>query len=142
MSSARTRSYTRALGVCVAAWSLSAWPALADPSVAPASPPALAHAVPATQAAHPTACPVCPELADIPFDEPAAAHKVVDLNTADETALLDLPGIGPARARAILAYRGAHGGFRSLTQLLQIRGIGRALLKQLRPLVTLTQQQR
>lgn len=142
MSAAHTRSYARALGVCVAIWLSSAPLALADPSVAPTSPPVLAHAGPATEAAHPAACPVCPQLADNPFDEPPADHKVVDLNTADERALLDLPGIGPARAQAILAYRGAHGGFRSVSQLLQIRGIGRALLKQLRPLVTLTQPER
>lgn len=68
----------------------------------------------------------------------ARANKVVDLNTAETSDLLALPGIGPARARAILDYRIVHGGFRSVSQLLQIRGIGRALLKQLRPLVTLS----
>ncbi len=62
----------------------------------------------------------------------------LDLNRADERALLALPGIGPARARAILAFRAAHGGFHSVSQLLQIKGIGRALLKQLRPLVALS----
>jgi competence protein ComEA len=61
----------------------------------------------------------------------------VDLNRADEAALLGLPGIGETRARAIVAYRTAHGGFRNLSQLLQVKGIGRALLKRLRPLVTL-----
>lgn len=68
----------------------------------------------------------------------AAQASAIDLNTADERALLGLPGIGPSRARAIVAYREAHGGFRSLSQLLQIKGIGRALLRQLRPLVTLS----
>ena len=62
----------------------------------------------------------------------------LDLNTADEHALLALPGIGPARARAILAFRASHGGFRSVSQLLNIKGIGRALLKELRPLVTIS----
>lgn len=72
--------------------------------------------------------------------EPAEsrAAAVVDLNTADEQALLALPGIGPARARAILAFRASHGGFRSVSQLLSIKGIGRALLKELRPLVTIS----
>ena len=68
----------------------------------------------------------------------AADPLPIDLNHADEQALLALPGIGPARAQAILAYRSTHGGFRSVSQLLQIRGIGRALLKQLRPLVTIS----
>jgi competence protein ComEA len=79
-------------------------------------------------AAPPCACP--------PLD--TSAQKTVDLNTADEPTLLTLPGIGPSRARAIVDYRGAHGGFRSLSQLLQIKGIGRALLRELRPLVTLS----
>jgi competence protein ComEA len=70
--------------------------------------------------------------------EQASRPKVIDLNAADERALLELPGIGPARARAIIAYRSEHGSFRSLSQLLQIKGIGRALLKQLRPLVAVT----
>lgn len=68
----------------------------------------------------------------------ANSPTVVDLNTADEQTLLALPGIGPARARAILAYRSAHGAFRSVSQLLHIKGIGRSLLRKLRPLVTLS----
>jgi competence protein ComEA len=80
------------------------------------------------------------KVATQPCREPADVEDVyprVDLNRADETALLALPGIGETRARAILAYRTAHGGFHSLSQLLQVKGIGRALLKRLRPLVTL-----
>jgi competence protein ComEA len=75
-----------------------------------------------------------------PCSEPADVEQVyprVDLNQAGEAQLLDLPGIGATRARAILAYRATHGGFRNLSQLLQVKGIGRSLLKRLRPLVTL-----
>jgi competence protein ComEA len=74
----------------------------------------------------------CAALADV-----EQVYPRVDLNHADEAALLGLPGIGETRARAIVAYRNAHGGFRNLSQLLQVKGIGRALLKRLRPLVTL-----
>jgi len=70
-----------------------------------------------------------------PEDEPP--KTTVDLNHADEAALESLPGIGPSRAQAILAFRQSHGAFVSLSQLLHIKGIGRSLLKQLRPLVTL-----
>ncbi|MDB4990984.1 MAG: helix-hairpin-helix protein [Myxococcaceae bacterium] len=79
---------------------------------------------------------VCPPHCQ-PAEEPMTPAPIVDLNKADESALLDLPGIGPARARAILEYRKSHGPFRSLSQLLHIKGIGRSMLKQLRPLVTL-----
>jgi competence protein ComEA len=85
------------------------------------------------QAAEPE--PTTPNAAPCPG---ADARGPVDLNSADEEALLGLPGIGPSRARAIVSYRTAHGAFRSLSQLLQIKGIGRSLLRQLRPLVTLS----
>ena len=48
----------------------------------------------------------------------------VDLNTADATALQTLDGIGPALAQRILAYRTAHGGFRTVNDLQNVTGIG------------------
>jgi competence protein ComEA len=66
-------------------------------------------------------------------DEPEA---LVDLNTADEAALEELPGVGPATATAIITFREENGGFRSVDDLLDVRGIGEAKLEQLRPLVT------
>ncbi len=51
---------------------------------------------------------------------------VVDLNAADTTALETLPGIGPALAQRILAWREEHGGFRSVEDLLEVGGIGTA----------------
>ncbi len=71
-------------------------------------------------------------------DEPAtdAATRVVDLNEATAAELEGLPGIGPSRALAILAFREAHGGFTQVGQLMRIKGIGRAMLRKLRPFVT------
>lgn len=57
----------------------------------------------------------------------------VDLNAADEDELCRLPGIGPTRARAILALRSKLGRFKSIDDLARIKGIGRALLRKLRP---------
>jgi competence protein ComEA len=54
----------------------------------------------------------------------AAAGGTVDLNTADATALETLDGIGPALAQRILAYRAAHGGFRTVNDLQNVAGIG------------------
>jgi competence protein ComEA len=65
---------------------------------------------------------------------PTAAAPV-DLNTADAAALDALPGVGPATAAAILTQRQTMGGFRSVEDLLEVRGIGEAKLEQLRPLV-------
>lgn len=57
---------------------------------------------------------------------------VVDLNTATETELDALPGVGPATARAIVEERNRRGGFHSVRDLLRIRGIGERRLAELR----------
>jgi competence protein ComEA len=62
---------------------------------------------------------------------------LVDLNTADQTALESLPEVGPVTAQAILAWRTEHGGFSAVSQLLDVDGIGDATLAKLTPFVTL-----
>jgi competence protein ComEA len=62
-----------------------------------------------------------------------AKAEVVDLNTATAEELEALPGVGPATAQAILDYRAQHRRFRSVDELLEVRGIGEAKLAQLRP---------
>ena len=63
----------------------------------------------------------------------AASDGIVNLNTADAAALESLPGVGPATAQAILDYRSEHGRFRSVDDLLNVRGIGPAKLSQIKP---------
>ena len=58
-----------------------------------------------------------------------------DLNTATAEQLETLPGVGPATSKAILSYRASHGRFRSVTELLEVPGIGPAKLEALRPMV-------
>jgi comEA protein len=73
--------------------------------------------------------------AGVALAEPAPARAPLDLNRATAEELETLPGIGAAKAAAILAVRDAQGGFSSLEELEAVRGIGPALMAKLRPLV-------
>jgi len=66
---------------------------------------------------------------------PASQNDPVVLNTATTDDLRRLPGIGEKRANAILALRTRLGRFRSVEDLLKVKGIGRATLRRLRPLL-------
>ena len=67
--------------------------------------------------------------------DPVPARAPLDLNRATAEELETLPGIGAAKAAAILEARDAQGGFASLDELEAVRGIGPALMAKLRPLV-------
>lgn len=60
----------------------------------------------------------------------------VNLNQADAAALDSLPGVGPATASAIVDHRRRNGPFRTVDDLLSVRGIGPSKLDALRDLVT------
>ena len=55
----------------------------------------------------------------------------LNLNDADQQALESLPDIGPSKSAAILAYREANGPFKAIEELLNIPGIGPAILENL-----------
>jgi competence protein ComEA len=78
-----------------------------------------------------------PAHAPAPSHGAASADDPVILNTAAPEDLRRLPGIGQKRADAILALRIHLGRFRAIEDLLKVKGIGRATLKRLRPLVRL-----
>ena len=67
----------------------------------------------------------------------SAGPALVDLNTADEETLRTLPGIGPALAARIVAYREEHGGFQYLYELTNVKGIGISTYEALQELITL-----
>ena len=62
--------------------------------------------------------------------EIAAAR--LDLNQATTEQLQELPGIGETIARRVVHRREAHGAYRSVDDLLEVKGIGRKRLEQLR----------
>jgi competence protein ComEA len=63
----------------------------------------------------------------------AKLSGVVNLNTATQEELLLLPGIGEARARAVIEARKQRGGFKSVEELMEVKGIGPAGFEKLRP---------
>ncbi len=67
--------------------------------------------------------------------DPAAGGRV-NLNTATAAQLETLPGVGPVLAQRIIEHRDRHGGFRSVSDLRQVNGIGDARYEQLKELVT------
>lgn len=60
----------------------------------------------------------------------------VDLDHASSAEIETLPGVGPSLAARIVSYRDSIGGFGSIDRFCEVRGIGPALAKKLRPLVT------
>ncbi|MGN6406937.1 MAG: helix-hairpin-helix domain-containing protein [Curtobacterium sp.] len=62
----------------------------------------------------------------------ATGDAVVDLNTADQSLLETLPGIGPSLAGRILAWRDEHGRFAAVEDLLDVSGIGDVRFAELR----------
>jgi len=68
----------------------------------------------------------------------ARLEGVVNINTATASELELLPGVGPARARAILEHRKAKGEFKAVDDLRAVGGIGDRALEQLRPHCVLT----
>lgn len=83
-----------------------------------------------------SAPPSAPDGSSVTGGGTPAPGGMVDINTAGETELDALPGVGPATARAIVAYRTAHGRFTSVEGLLEVKGIGPAKMADLRPHVT------
>jgi competence protein ComEA len=74
--------------------------------------------------------------ASVPGAAPAAG-LLVNINTATQTDLEQLPGVGPVTAGAILRWRADHGAFTAVDELMEVSGIGEATLAEIAPHVTL-----
>lgn len=67
----------------------------------------------------------------------AAAFAKVNINTATTQELTALPGIGPAKAEAIIKHREANGPFKTVDELGNVKGIGPKILENLRSEVSI-----
>ena len=72
------------------------------------------------------------------MEEETVDIDLVDINTADQAELESLPGIGTAKAQAILDYRSIHGSFDSIEELLEVEGIGEKLLEKIQDYVIIS----
>ena len=61
----------------------------------------------------------------------------ININTATSAELDTLPGIGPAKAKAIIDYRNSKGGFKSINELDNVSGIGKATIDKFRDQITI-----
>ncbi|WP_324778836.1 ComEA family DNA-binding protein [Thiobacillus sedimenti] len=64
------------------------------------------------------------------FASPAFA--AVDLNTATQSELESVKGLGPAKAQAIISYRKEHGKFKNVDELDNVKGFGSASVAKLK----------
>lgn len=60
------------------------------------------------------------------------AYAAVNINTATQSELEAVKGLGPAKAKAIITYREAHGNFKSLDELDNVKGFGSASVEKLK----------
>jgi competence protein ComEA len=56
----------------------------------------------------------------------------VNVNTASQSELESISGLGPAKAKAIIIYREANGSFKSVDDLDKVKGFGKATIEKLR----------
>ncbi len=77
-----------------------------------------------------------PETSPVTSVPTVKAASKVNLNRASADELQILPGIGPVLAQRMVDWRKAHGRYRTVDDLQEVKGIGKKRLEQLRPLVS------
>jgi len=73
----------------------------------------------------------------IEYERPAkiVSGDLLNINVATAAEIERLPGIGPAKAKAIVDHRGEHGPFRRIEHLMLVEDIGQKSFIDLRPLI-------
>lgn len=66
----------------------------------------------------------------------SGGQSLVNLNTADETELQSISGIGPSKARAVVRYREEHGPFSDISEIMNVSGIGSSTYERIKDQIT------
>ena len=69
--------------------------------------------------------------------EKESKEQYVNINTADKETLMTLPGIGEAKAEAILQYREDNGRFSAIEDIMNISGIKKGAFDKIKSLITI-----
>lgn len=69
-------------------------------------------------------------------DASGATKDLVNINTADATTLMTLPGIGQSKADKIIAYRQKNGGFNSIEDIMLVGGIKEGLFNKVKDYIS------
>lgn len=67
----------------------------------------------------------------------SSKEGLININKASETELLQIPGVGPAKATAIIEYREQNGGFSAKEDMKKISGIGEKTYEKLEAFITI-----
>lgn len=70
-------------------------------------------------------------------DESTSTNKLVNINTAGVKELSTLTGIGKAKAQKIIDYREANRGFKSIDEIMKVKGIGKATYEKFKANITI-----
>jgi competence protein ComEA len=72
----------------------------------------------------------------VPGNGEEESIQLVNINRAEAWLLESLPGVGPVKAQAIVAYREQNGPFRSIYEIMEVEGFGEASFEQIKHLIT------
>lgn len=60
----------------------------------------------------------------------------ININTATQEELMELPGVGEAKAKEIISYRNVHGSFKQIEDIMSISGIKEGLFEKIKEYIT------
>jgi competence protein ComEA len=68
------------------------------------------------------------------------SEKKININTASSVELQKLPRIGPKIAQRIIDFRNQNGNFKSIEEIMKVRGIGEKVFKQIKDMITVGEE--